>query len=139
MSSTLTPGNTVYSIANGAHMVAEVMTADITPDGINCEHFSNIRFQIAYTGVNSPVGVISVQVRETKLDADFVDFPLVSSMVTIVTGDGVIAADGTIDISGVAAGKILLNLNDPFGELRVKYTFGSAGTGDTMDIRVGAR
>ncbi len=140
--SKLYPDNDIYTIRNGVHILdGDMELASLTPLGINCEHFKNVRFQIDYTDADSPVGVISLQVRETLLadETDFVNFPLVAGMITFVTGDGALASDGTIDISGVGVGKILLNLNDPFGDMRIKYLRTSDGAADLLNVRVGAR
>ncbi len=135
----LNPKFDAYSIKNGPHMVDGAMVADIEPPGINCEHFrNNLRFQIAYTDTNSPIGVISVQRCETNIEADFSDITLLAAEIDIVTGDGALAT-GAIAISGVGAGVIFIRLTNLFGYYRVKYALGSAGTADLMQVRVGAR
>ena len=120
-------------------MDAGVMTADVDGVATECIFHDSIRYQIDYTDVGSPVGVISVQVCETGLDADFVDYPMTSDMITITTGDGALNGSGTIDISGVGAGKIMINIRDPFGFIRPKFTSSSGGTGDTITATSGAR
>lgn len=111
---------------------------DFTSPVVDCKFFKNVHWTINYTVTGVPIGVWSVQVADENLDASFSDYPLLATMVTFVTGDGALAA-GVIDISGVGAGKILLNINDPFGFVRVKYTFTSDGAGALAQIIGGAR
>lgn len=115
------------------------MTADIVGQASRCKTLSNVRYDVTYTVTGVPVGVLSVQVCESGIEADFVNYPLLASMVTIVSGDGNLNAGGTIDVSGIGAGRILLNMTDAFGFVRPKWKFTSDGTGAVMNIFGGAR
>ncbi len=115
------------------------MTAHVVGTKTDCQFHENINYDFSYTVTGVPVGVLSVQVCNSGLDADFVDYPLLAAMFTKVTGDGALNGNGTIDISGVGAGRILININDPFGFVRPKYTFTSDGTGALINCIGGAK
>lgn len=117
------------------------ISAGFTSPVIDCKFFTNVHWTVTYTDADSPVGVWSLQVADKNAAASFSNWPLLDTMVTIVTGDGVLTTDGTgvIDISGSGAGKFLINVNDPFGFLQLKYTFTSDGDADLAQIICGAR
>lgn len=109
------------------------MTGDVVSPVTDCIFHKQHTYDVRYTDADSPVGVLSVQVSDTNVAADFVNYPLTDDMVTIVSGDGALAS-GVVDISGVDPGRVLFNFIHPFGFSRFKYTSTSDGIADTVDV-----
>lgn len=114
------------------------ISAGFTSPVIDCKFFTNVHWTVTYTNADSPVGVWSLQVADENVVASFSNWPLLDAMFTNVTGDSALAT-GVIDISGSGPGKFLLNINDPFGFVRLKYTFTSDGDADLAQAICGAR
>ena len=108
------------------YIAAGVMSADVVGDWIRLPvNAASITFDYNATDVDSPIGVIGVDVSNLKdPDAD-AGHPL--------------ALEGDVDLDGVGAKKDFVRVgleSGRFGFIRFKYTRTSDGTGDTMNVAV---
>jgi len=124
------------------HFLGASMDADFTPGVsepnsgvIDCIQADALYMYVAWTA--GPLGTVIV---EGCVDGtNWFPVTLTSEMVHDITADASLSASGDIELDGTGAGHVALNMEKPFGKMRCRWDWDSAGSSDTISCHYGKR